>query len=318
MTKKQVHHEKKLPEKYNRKSTSKHKPTFHHIFHHFFSALVNTTTTTTTTATTTVLKADLYSTMAAWIDDGQGYLRYLDNKRGASEIYIQKELALFQQYLTPATFGRALQDLSFDAQHTIDANPNGITKLYIKKRVAYVLHYETIKTFLIKYDYYNRQYEHVPSSLSRLLPKLDTHPKTLASASSTAIKRQCDAIFYQFFQSILDSQPNQGDNNGDAPKLKFLKISGSNLFGKMRQYVFSKQRIVHDDDTTSPHPYPTALHTTLQTIRGALNTTMFGVNMNRLLIQPGTAIKKLTNTGTIYAIHLEKLSQLILEQTNEE
>jgi hypothetical protein len=125
---------------------------------------------------------------------------------------------------------------------------------------------------------------------------------------------QNDAIFYQFFQRILDSQPKNSDDDDDDDKPKIMKISGSKLFAQMRQFVFSKQRIIHD----SNGPDPTTHHTTFQNIRSSLNITMFGVNMNRLLIRPVAAIKKLTNAGTVYVIDLEKLNQLILNQTNEE
>ena len=300
---KQPPSEKKLPEKYNRKSTSKNKPTFPHIFHHFLSALVNNNQGT---PTITALKSDLYTSMATWIEDGQGYLRYLDNARGVSDNYIQKELVLFRQYLTPTTFGLAIQDICL-----LLHDQAIISKSFIRKRVAYTLHYENVKSFLINGNNYNYQYEH-PAAYSTL-PRIETH---IGSASPENMKliSQNDAIFYQFFQRILDSQPKNSDDDDDDDKPKIMKISGSKLFAQMRQFVFSKQRIIHD----SNGPDPTTHHTTFQNIRSSLNITMFGVNMNRLLIRPVAAIKKLTNAGTVYVIDLEKLNQLILNQTNEE
>ena len=77
--------ETKLPKKYNRKSTSKNKPTFDHIYHHFFSALANSNAKTkqqaTTTAAAVVLRSDLYSTISSWIEKGEGYLKYYDNSK---------------------------------------------------------------------------------------------------------------------------------------------------------------------------------------------------------------------------------------------
>jgi hypothetical protein len=278
-------HEKRLPEVYNRKSTGKNKPTFFHIYYHFLSALVNNRPTPVP-----VWKSDLHSTMASWIEDGEGYLKCLENKHCVSNEYIQKELALFQQYLTPVTFGLAIHDIFFLEAH--DNVP--ITKLYIKKRVAYSLHYENIKAFLIKRGHYNHRYE--DASSSHMLPKIETKATPTASGKH-------DTIFFQFFQSILDSRADD----------KTQKILGSKLFAQTRRYVFSKQNQISESDLV-----PTTHHTTYQYLRDDLNLTMFGINMNRLLIKPGVAIKKLTNAGTVYIINFEKLHQHILDHTSKE
>ena len=281
-------HEKKLPKIYNRKSTSKNKPTFQHIYHHFFSALVNNRSTPPT-----VLKSDLHNAVARWAQDGEGYLEYVDNKRGVSRDYILQELVLFRQYLTPVTLGIAIHDIFLLEDH----DTNIITKHIIKKRVAYTLYPKNIKAFLTKRGHYNNRYEH-PSS-HRLLPQIQT--------SDSA--HPYDVLFFQFFQSILDSRADE-----EQPRLNVRKISGSKLLLQMRQFVFSKQSGISSD---SGDKY-TAFHTTFQNIRNDLNFTMFGNNMNRLLISPGVAIKKLTNAGTVYTINLEKLSQHVLEHTSEE
>jgi hypothetical protein len=246
--------------------------------------------------------------MAAWIDDGQGYLRYLDNKRGASEIYIQKELALFQQYLTPVTFGLAIHNIFFLDDDQFHDVIKPMTKLLIKKRVAYTLDYEKLKVFLVKRGYYNYQCEH-PSSIM-LLSKIETNTAALDMQANVQQQKQNDDIFFQFFQESIVVMMDSSTSSAGSK----IKISGSKLLDQMKKYIFLKQTEI----SQKSNGLLLSDHTNLQNMRDRLNATMFGINMNRLLIKPAVAIKKLTNAATIYIIDLKKLKQHILDHQQHE
>lgn len=280
----------KLPTVYKRKSTSKNKPTFEHIYYDFFSALVNNSS-----KHLEVMKTDIKEAMYTWVDNGL-YLKNFDNKRKFSYAYLQQELLLFQDYFSSSTFGHFINKIFFKGgacttktkktvttpftQTTVITvvkhkkrapGHNIISKIIKKNGLAYSIHCDKLKAFLINSKNYNDKYEdeEVKTSLSQVFP---------IPGCSTR-----DNVYNEFFKSLSQSQTQN------------KKIKGSDLFKAIKDFTRQLREQKGDDRET------------IKQMDEHLNITRFGMDMNRLLIAKGLAEKNYTNAGTIYTIYMDKL-----------